>query len=113
MSCICGECRECINRAKHPENLDGYRPFDPHELRHAQLLIEINARCAENAKKHGGPEHDDTHDLYDWTQMINRYRRKAEDVIPYDEPLNYERYLIDCAALAVVGVLSSRRKRNA
>lgn len=65
MPCRCGVCQECNWAASHPEVDEEYERHDTYEGKGADLLLEIAVRCAENAKKHGGPEHDDTHALYD------------------------------------------------
>lgn len=90
-------------------------PFDT-------IFAEILRCAAGQDKKHGGPEHDDTHNRADWCGFIQKFRNRAElaamrrkrtdGVIEAyrDGVTNYEANMIHIATLAIRAIQSSRRK---
>ena len=86
--------------------------------RHQTILgHDIAAERERQDKQWGGPAHDDGHDLTDWGRFIKRFVRLAEDAVSSSigerEHIEYEKRMIQIAALAVAAIQSSRRQRGA
>jgi hypothetical protein len=90
------------------------------------VLQEVGTRRASQDTNHGGPEHDDTHTPFEWSEFMRKFIRRAENYAMDQLKVNpayatevtgpewdmYENALFDVAALAVAAIQSSRRKRN-
>lgn len=101
----------------------------------AVLGPELLARREEQDRKHGGPEHDDTHTPDDWCRFIQDYAYRARiacvdrsevgesrdfgivELLPSgafsaERADAYENKLMDVAGLAISAIQSSRRRNH-
>ena len=77
------------------------------------VIAEVKVLRLRQDVAHGGPAHDDTHNRYSWTEFVQKFLKRAESA-SLENPEraeDYERNMLDVAALAVAAIQSSRRKR--
>lgn len=72
----------------------------------AAIFHDIDTERAVQDAKWGGPEHDDKHDIRDWTDFITDHAERASDCAPPGE----RRQMVRVAALAVAAIESMDRK---
>ena len=83
---------------------------EPDQASLEYVLREVTTRRRAQDRKHGGPEHDDTHTPGEWLAFIREFTQRAH--CAWLEDLGDEDRLLDVAALAVAAIQSSRRKRK-
>ena len=77
------------------------------------LADELIAERRRQDAQWGGPEHDDEHAPLDWTDFIRKFCENANAAFVLNQPpAEYERRLIQVAALAIAAIQSSRRKNK-
>ena len=69
-------------------------------------LAVVHRRLAQD-KRHGGPEHDDTHTRAEWVALIIEH---AQASMSTESLETFEHEMVDVAALALAGVASAKRK---
>jgi hypothetical protein len=74
-----------------------------------QILLEIITEREFQDVQWGGPDHDDEHDLYEWSAFIEKQLKKARAT---ENILEREKQMRNIAALAVAAIESSRRQRG-
>ena len=74
------------------------------------VFAAIKAERAVQDAKWGGPEHDDTHGIADWSSYIKKHVGRLDVV---ERPENQEAALVRVAALAVAAIESLRRRQRA
>ena len=72
------------------------------------IYDEIAAERKKQDEKWGGPNHDDTHDSYDWIAYVTKHMGKAV-LWPFDQSI-YRKQMVCVAALAVAAIESIDRK---
>lgn len=60
--------------------------------------------------KHGGPEHDDTHDPRDWMAFLVVELAHAGDAFDKGFPSQFQASMFQVAALAIAAIESTERK---
>lgn len=100
---------------KYRLELNDPKSAEPIEkLMREKLLQEIVHERQHQDAMHGGPAHDDTYERHDWIQLICDYASspRMRTVKAAETPEQFEKHMIQVAALAVAAIQSSRRKRG-
>ena len=94
----------------HLEFSDEIRPVMEVVKRREAIFHEIVAERGRQNEKHGGPQHDDTHSIYDWVLFMRGRLCDAAEARGAAAAGIRRRKLIQVAALAVAAIESMDRR---
>jgi hypothetical protein len=72
------------------------------------IIAKVLRRRQEQDEQWGGPQHDDEHHWADWVNFITKCANRSQNTLSHVE---FERCMVDVAALAFAAIESSERKR--
>jgi hypothetical protein len=76
----------------------------------SDIFHEVLEERSRQEKRWGGPSHDDTHNYHDWANFI--IAQISKDKFSFKSPEEFERRMINIAALAFAAIESNQRKNN-